>query len=191
MGGICQRLVSQRSTWTSEWQIHRKSYYRTSCESNTSCNRSYIVRFFLFEILCLTNKTPAFFSFVVLCKFGIQERVMQKARPTLLVLDSFLILPPSAEKSLKELMKKRRDKVEEIKKKTNYYTTRDLIQKYDESSPSATPLRPRFPPNQAPPTTPQRPAINAPANGNSLLQTPAPSAALQAHLSRKIRLQLF
>ncbi|CAA7269821.1 unnamed protein product [Cyclocybe aegerita] len=87
------------------------------------------------------------------------------------------------EKSLKELMKIRRDKVEEIKKKTNYYSTRDLLQKYDEA-PSATPGRPRAPggPGQPPPSTPQRPAV-VPSNGNPLLQTPGPSAALQAHLS--------
>ncbi|KAF8967540.1 hypothetical protein BDZ97DRAFT_1755963 [Flammula alnicola] len=59
------------------------------------------------------------------------------------------------EKTVKELMKRRRDKVEEIKKKTNYYSTRDLIQKYDEASPLATPLRQRFPPGQAVPQTPQ------------------------------------
>jgi len=85
------------------------------------------------------------------------------------------------EKHLKELMKKRRDKVEEIKKKTNYYTTRDLLQKYDEASTSATPLRQRVPPGRPPPTTPGRPVV--PVNGNVPPQTPAPSAALQAHLS--------
>ncbi|KAH9482111.1 Endoplasmic reticulum junction formation protein lunapark [Psilocybe cubensis] len=85
------------------------------------------------------------------------------------------------EKYLKELMKKRRDKVEEIKKKTNYYSTRDLIQKYDDATPSATPLRARFPQGQVPPTTPMRP--QGPVNGNSVPQTPAPSSGLQAHLS--------
>jgi len=86
------------------------------------------------------------------------------------------------EKSLKELMKKRRDKVDEIKKKTNYYSTRDLIQKYDESSPG-TPPQQRLLAGQAPPATPKRPPATQPLNGNPLLQTPAPSAALQAHLS--------
>ncbi|KAJ3515675.1 hypothetical protein NLJ89_g1599 [Agrocybe chaxingu] len=87
------------------------------------------------------------------------------------------------ERSLKDLMKIRRDKVEEIKKKTNYYSTRDLLQRYDEA-PSATPGRPRVPggPGQPSPSTPQRPA-SVPSNGNPLLQTPGPSAALQAHLS--------
>ncbi|KAF8888145.1 hypothetical protein CPB84DRAFT_1786333 [Gymnopilus junonius] len=85
------------------------------------------------------------------------------------------------EKHLKELMKKRRDKVEEIKKKTNYYTTRDLLQKYDEAVPPPALLRQRIPPGQALPSTPGRMA--PPANGNAQPQTPAPSAALQAHLS--------
>lgn len=60
------------------------------------------------------------------------------------------------EKVLKDLMKKRREKVEEIKKKTNYYSTHDLLQKYDDSSPgSPVPLRYRAP---VVPATPQRPA---------------------------------
>jgi len=79
------------------------------------------------------------------------------------------------------LMKNRRDKVEEIKKKTNYYSTRDLLQKYDESSPS-TPLRQRLPVGQ-PPSTPQGRAI--PNNGKIVPQTPVPpSSGLQSHLSR-------
>ncbi|PPQ92761.1 hypothetical protein CVT25_003870, partial [Psilocybe cyanescens] len=93
------------------------------------------------------------------------------------------------EKYLKELMKKRRDKVEEIKKKTNYYSTRDLIQKYDDATPSATPLRARLPQGQAPPTTPMRP--QGPPNGNSVPQTPMPSAGLQAHLSRKVAIHIY
>ncbi|KAF8804825.1 hypothetical protein BYT27DRAFT_7258855 [Phlegmacium glaucopus] len=64
------------------------------------------------------------------------------------------------EKTVQILTKERRDKVEEIKKKTNYYSTRDLIQRYDEPSP-ATPLRPRVIPRQPLPTTPQhQPFLN-------------------------------
>ncbi|KAF5328321.1 hypothetical protein D9611_013575 [Ephemerocybe angulata] len=80
------------------------------------------------------------------------------------------------EKSLQKLMKLRREKVEEIKKKTNYYTTRDLLQKYDESAPAeATPLRHRNPaPGQpvpgAPFSTPQQPQLR-PVNPN-IPQTP-------------------
>lgn len=92
-----------------------------------------------------------------------------------------------AEKALKELLKKQRAKVEEIKKKTNYNHTRDLIQKYDEASPSATPLRPRFgpvPPGGLQQTPVQRRPV--PVNGAPIMQTPgpgAPSAALQNHLT--------
>lgn len=76
-------------------------------------------------------------------------------------------------------MKKRRDKVEEIKKKTNYYSTRDLIQKYDESSPAGTPLRQRFPPGQVPQTPQGRPI----PNGNNAM-TPGPRSGLQAQFPR-------
>ncbi|KAF8179234.1 hypothetical protein BJ912DRAFT_883220 [Pholiota molesta] len=81
------------------------------------------------------------------------------------------------EKTVKELMKKRRDKVEEIKKKTNYYSTRDLIQKYDEATPLATPLRQRFPNGQVPQTPQGRPIPNLPNTGNPRMQTPGSSAA--------------
>ncbi|GAA5962029.1 hypothetical protein JCM8115_002888 [Rhodotorula mucilaginosa] len=37
------------------------------------------------------------------------------------------------EKTLKHLVKQKQDKVEEIKKKTGYYSTRDLLEKYDEA----------------------------------------------------------
>ncbi|BGO99502.1 Endoplasmic reticulum junction formation protein lunapark [Rhodotorula toruloides] len=37
------------------------------------------------------------------------------------------------EATLKTLVKQKQDKVEEIKKKTGYYTTRDLLEKYDEA----------------------------------------------------------
>ncbi|KAF9476787.1 hypothetical protein BDN70DRAFT_881978 [Pholiota conissans] len=81
------------------------------------------------------------------------------------------------EKTVKELMKKRREKVEEIKKKTNYYSTRDLIQKYDEVTPSATPLRQRLPVGQIPQTPQGRPIPNAPNTVNPRMQTPGASAA--------------
>ncbi|KAI5983123.1 hypothetical protein EDD15DRAFT_2376862 [Pisolithus albus] len=51
------------------------------------------------------------------------------------------------EKTLMAVLKKQRAKIEEIKQKTNYYSTRNLIEKYDEpptsSTPNATPLRRR------------------------------------------------
>ncbi|KAG5642493.1 hypothetical protein DXG03_002717 [Asterophora parasitica] len=75
------------------------------------------------------------------------------------------------EKTLQALLKQQRTKVEEIKKKTNYYSTRDLLQRYDE--PTATPgIRQRLIPAPSQPNTPQRPPL--PQNGNSLFQTPSP-----------------
>ncbi|KDQ31633.1 hypothetical protein PLEOSDRAFT_165102 [Pleurotus ostreatus PC15] len=48
------------------------------------------------------------------------------------------------EKTLQHLLKHQRTKVEEIKKKkTNYYSTRDLLSKYDESMPLNTPPPPQ------------------------------------------------
>ena len=85
-------------------------------------------------------------------------------------------------------MKERRDKVEEIKKKTNYYSTRDLIQRYDEPSPT-TPLRSRVNPGQSLPVTPQRQPFpnNTHLNGNP----PGVNPALQAQLSRASTLPPF
>ncbi|KAF9074403.1 hypothetical protein BDP27DRAFT_1444255 [Rhodocollybia butyracea] len=37
------------------------------------------------------------------------------------------------ERTLQQLLKQQREKVEEIKKKTNYYSTRELLQRYDDS----------------------------------------------------------
>ena len=84
------------------------------------------------------------------------------------------------EKSLQALMKERREKVEEVKKKTNYYSTRDLIQRYDET-PQVTPLQPRVNPGQPLPVTPQQKQlfpINIDSNGKAV------NPALQAQLSR-------
>ena len=75
------------------------------------------------------------------------------------------------EKTLKEVLRKQRDTVEEIKKKTNYYNTRNLLEKYDEQSPlspAATPLRRR---NVPPPSMPQTPLVSQP--------TPLPQQHLQ------------
>ncbi|KAF7320500.1 Lunapark b isoform 1 [Mycena chlorophos] len=45
------------------------------------------------------------------------------------------------EQSLQVLMKEQREKVEEIKKKTNFYSTRDLLSRYDQVSAPGTPQR--------------------------------------------------
>ncbi|GLB34401.1 putative predicted integral membrane zinc-ribbon metal-binding protein [Lyophyllum shimeji] len=77
------------------------------------------------------------------------------------------------EKTLQTLLKQQRAKVEEIKQKTNYYSTRDLIQRYDDS-PSNPGLRQRLVPAPPPtqPSTPQRPP--APPNGQAVSMTPNP-----------------
>ncbi|EDR15508.1 uncharacterized protein LACBIDRAFT_301960 [Laccaria bicolor S238N-H82] len=61
------------------------------------------------------------------------------------------------EKTVQLLMKERRTKVEEIKKKTNYYSTRDLLQRYDDSTPTNTPVIPRTLPSQNAPGLPFTP----------------------------------
>ncbi|KIK95952.1 hypothetical protein PAXRUDRAFT_826514 [Paxillus rubicundulus Ve08.2h10] len=77
------------------------------------------------------------------------------------------------EKTLMEVLKKQRAKVEEIKKKTNYYSTRNLIEKYDEQLPlssASTPLRKRDVPTPSAPQTPRAPP--PPLQQQQQLQTP-------------------
>ncbi|KAF7976100.1 hypothetical protein HWV62_7521 [Athelia sp. TMB] len=106
------------------------------------------------------------------------------------------------EKTLKVVLKQQRTKIEEIKKKTNYYNTRNLIERYDEA-PSArpggptgpnTPARQQAPqgrgdgPSQASsrapqaPVTPQRQGGPGMPNNGMPPQTPI-SMALQSHLA--------
>lgn len=78
-----------------------------------------------------------------------------------------LLLTYTKEKTLKALLNQQRTKVEEIKKKTNYYTTKNLIDRYD-SSPSESPLRQRpgvGPKAPQPPGTPQRQGQPLPNGG--------------------------
>ena len=93
------------------------------------------------------------------------------------------------EKALVKLRKQQQDKIEEVKQKTNYYSMRNLIERY-EGGPGPTPpetpasLRRRVPPQvpQPVPQTPQRNLQVAPP------QTPAlgtMSPGLQQQLSRK------
>ena len=90
-----------------------------------------------------------------------------------------------AEKQLQALLKQQRAKIEEVKKKTNYYSTRDLIQKYDESNqtPQGTPAR------GAPPSLPQTPQRRPGPPGPSPGMTPIgpngapPSPALRSQLA--------
>ncbi|KAJ3569166.1 hypothetical protein NP233_g5230 [Leucocoprinus birnbaumii] len=80
------------------------------------------------------------------------------------------------EKTLKSLMKERRAKVDEIKKKTNFDSMVKLFQEYGEPPAGATPLRNRLVNNQFP-VTPQRQGATP---GNP--QSPVPPT-LQAQLT--------
>ncbi|POY74800.1 hypothetical protein BMF94_2073 [Rhodotorula taiwanensis] len=97
------------------------------------------------------------------------------------------------EKSLKSLVKQKQDKVEEIKKKTGYYSTRDLLEKYDEAlrkgptgSAPSTPAKQAsgatrnvLPGGVATPATPGRPGVSGtPSTPQNQLRTPGgPNAA--------------
>ncbi|KAI0266251.1 hypothetical protein BC834DRAFT_876236 [Gloeopeniophorella convolvens] len=89
------------------------------------------------------------------------------------------------EKSLEELKIERRNKVEEYKKKTNYYETRDLLERY-EDGPAKTPARPgnglspRIQPQV--PLTPQQRQLAAPPNTPANPRTPI-SPGLQRQLA--------
>ena len=88
-------------------------------------------------------------------KYGILRLETQK------VLSRYQLHSPkltlaSSEKTLVTLRKQQRQKIEEIKKKTNYYTTRNLLDRYDESITSpGTPQRRQVLP-QTPVKAPQR-----------------------------------
>ena len=45
--------------------------------------------------------------------------------------------PYQTEATLKKLLAEQRTTIEDIKKKTNYYSTRNLIERYDGAQPSA------------------------------------------------------
>lgn len=110
--------------------------------------------------------------------------------------DHFVTHPP-LEKTLKTLLRQQRTKIEEIKKKTNYYNTRNLLERYDESPSTAKPADPpsalhrRAVPvgisfGQGPqvPVTPQRQQVAGAVmpNGPAPPQTPM-SSALQNQLA--------
>jgi hypothetical protein len=85
------------------------------------------------------------------------------------------------EKTLQELQKKRREIVEDIKKKTNYYSTRNLIERYDESSQIASPTRPGsspIPPASArqpqPPSMPAQTPMRKPQIQTTISAAPRP-----------------
>jgi len=91
------------------------------------------------------------------------------------------------EKSLATLKLARRNKVEEYKKRTNYYETRELVERYEEG-PSTGPSRPNDdPPSRLQPqqllVTPQRAVPAAPPNTPANLRTPS-TPGLQNQLAR-------
>lgn len=94
------------------------------------------------------------------------------------------------EKSLAALRLARRNKVEDFKKKTNYYETRELLERYEDSPSTGVPARPidmssrRQSQLPATPVTPQRAAPAAPPNPPANLRNPPISPGLQSQLSR-------
>jgi len=104
------------------------------------------------------------------------------------VLVRYQTYPPNShlattEKTLVTLRKQQREKIEEIKKKTNYYTTRNLLDRYDESasSPGTTPRQRQIAP-QTPIKAPQRPP-NQKQGRNKQQGTPIP-VTLQTPFAR-------
>ena len=96
-----------------------------------------------------------------------------------------------------KLRKQQRDKIEEVKQKTNYYSMRNLIERYEDGSPapdSPAGLRRRIPPQPQGPipqqlVVPQTPQRNLQINP----QTPASgnlTPGLQQQLSRASRLSI-
>ncbi|KAI0063818.1 hypothetical protein BV25DRAFT_1906903 [Artomyces pyxidatus] len=90
------------------------------------------------------------------------------------------------EKSLKKLYNEQRSKVEEIKKKTNYYSTRSLLERYEDGAKPESPARraiPQPPPGpQQLPITPQRKGPVPPTLQPTAQGTPVPPG-LQSQLS--------
>lgn len=104
------------------------------------------------------------------CRFGTQESGTQKVGKILSALH--LYTHSLAEKTLVTLHKQRSERIEEIKKKTNYYTTRNLLERYDDS-PSTARASPKAPNSPlSPQQQQQHPMVKAPAQGTPPQQTP-------------------
>lgn len=99
-----------------------------------------------------------------------------------------------AEQHLVTLRKQQREKIEEIKKKTNYYTTRTLIERYGEATPgpgTEASLRRRVPAQANPSTPPKLPSQLQQGPQGAIPQTPVRAngqlpPGLQQQLSRKL-----
>ncbi|KAF7299484.1 Lunapark b isoform 1 [Mycena indigotica] len=109
---------------------------------------------------------------------GNQEGTLSRA---ILLFDAHMGGTP--EKSLQVLMKEQREKVEEIKKKTNFYSTRDLLSRYDQQSAPGTPQKPppstvptqqRGPGPRVPPQQKQPTHLSATTASNPPQQPPQP-----------------
>jgi len=86
------------------------------------------------------------------------------------------------ERTLQQLLKEQREKVEEIKKKTNYYSTRELLQRYDDSPSGSPPQLKPGPPQPSQPVTPQRPTTTPRKNNSNsgpASRTPVSPALIQ------------
>ena len=95
-----------------------------------------------------------------------------------------------SEKSLTSLKLARRNKVEDFKKKTNYYETRELLERYEDGPsngpPSARPIDDTSSRRQSQLlVTPQRAVPAVPPNTPPNLRIPSISSGLQSQLTRK------
>ena len=101
-----------------------------------------------------------------------------------------LTLTIFSEKSLAALKQARRNKVEDFKKRTNYYETRELLERYEDSPSTGAPLaRPIDNPSsrrqsQLFPVTPQRVVTAVPPNTPANLHNQPISPGLQRQLAR-------
>ncbi|THH09344.1 hypothetical protein EW146_g8711 [Bondarzewia mesenterica] len=77
------------------------------------------------------------------------------------------------EKTLKALYKEQRSKVEDIKKKTNYYSTRNLIERYEDGPAVEPPLRQRSAFSHQDPQLPVTPQRSSAQSNHSTHQMPS------------------
>lgn len=114
-----------------------------------------------------------------------------------LTLGRFHSIDCAPEKALVKLRKEQREKIEEVKQKTNYYSMRNLIERYEEGPPPNSPAglrrrnlpQPQQPQQSPQPQTPQTPPRFLQVNP----QTPSPglTPGLQQQLSRECTEFLF
>lgn len=147
----------------------KKSNARAPC-----IRRANHVSSYCHSSLTKPNHCLAFCLFDVLYRYGTLERPMQKVRSHTLFSSH---LTRHTEKSLQNLMKQRRAKVEDIKRRTNFDSMVKLFQEYDELPPGTKPLRERVMSKQNP-VTPRR-------QGTALGRSPMPPT-LRAQLTRML-----